>query len=983
MYFCFDTETTGLPIYNNRKGYHDPRNYENYNTSRIVSISWIILDSTLDIIDKQTHLIKPDGFIIPEQSIKIHGITNERANQDGCNMKTVLDIIVSKLHLINVLVAHNVYFDVNILRAECFRYDYGDIAEIVRKGKKYCTMERGKALLALSKNPKLSELYKVLYDEEMQNAHDAEYDTYYCCQCFVMLKNMPDRDPEEIINKKRQSRQKRRMEHNYSVDKKPVFLLGDSSIKLNEEQCDIVFAPTNSSNATLILAVAGSGKTTTLVCRLKHLVDMGTPEHSIILTTFTRDAANDMERKIELAFGYKPEIAIGTIDSLALKYVKKYKPELLNDFTNNVGEYAVRFLEMLKCEDGKLLLGDIQHLFIDEFQDINNIQYKIIKEFYKHGTTITAVGDDAQNIYTFRGSDIKYILNFQNYFPNGNILRLSINYRSTRQIVAFANATIEKNDFQIPKSMVSFSNEDYVKPKICFFDKSAQQYNYIKDKILEYKANGFQLSQIAVLCPQNSFLYQLEEVLTKHEICNTLLDGKSDIRTCVKDDHVCLSTIHKSKGLEWDIVFLLMMNDEIFPSKKHYTDICESRRLFYVGVTRPRKLLFITYAPIFDCKYVCRFVSEVDSELCSFYNFGHHCIGLSLNSYTLPNMTITKMIEKLDGNDYVHLKQMGILYDISQSVEIFYDGDTYKEFIVKNDIYSDFGNFLDVLLTRMIGEHDDEYATLALACVKMDFTENMVYQKYKLNFQSNLPFVAPLAFDVFDNMSKIIKQLVRKDINPQTCAIESDDISCILGLINKMYANATKYKVPLEKVPLFTEKFLPVDFEKQMSIALDEYVDKTKHWGDILQAIWEVSKCRSIVGERRRRLLYKNIAFADIMSYQTLFENIQDYVVPYILNKGQPICHESYKDTNGVVGIVDIRVCDTMFEMKCSNDENIKAEHILKLLCNKHLYEKHTGGSIKTIGVINVLKGKITNLDVKDFNKGGELLDYLVNKTKQ
>jgi superfamily I DNA/RNA helicase len=231
--------------------------------------------------------------------------------------------------------------------------------------------------------------------------------------------------------------------------------------------------------------------------------------------------------------------------------------------------------------------------------------------------------------------------------------------------VAFANASIEKNDFQIPKAMVSFSGECLKKPRVCYFDKQHQQYQFIKDKILDAQRAQMPLCQIAVLCPQNSFLYGLEEMLTKHEIPNTLLDGKSEVKAKMKPGHVCLCTIHKSKGLEWDTVYLMMMNDEIFPSNKEYLNIAESRRLFYVGITRPRKQLYITYAPIFDCKYICRFVSEIDKNLYTFLNYHPHCIGHSESNLQVDPMALTKRIEKLDGLDYVNLKSRGILQDFS------------------------------------------------------------------------------------------------------------------------------------------------------------------------------------------------------------------------------------------------------------------------------------------------------------------------------
>lgn len=201
MYFVFDTETSGLPTFTKWRGYFDPRDLSKYNSSRIVQISWRILDQALELIEKQTYVIKPDNFIIPQSSIDIHHITNEKAHQEGVPLSQVLDEVRTKCPLMKMIVAHNVYFDVNVLKSECHRYGYDDIAKSIDKANKYCTMAKAKEKLNLSKNPKLSELYNILCNEQMKNAHDAEFDTYYCCQCFEALMFIPNTDPEVSIAK--------------------------------------------------------------------------------------------------------------------------------------------------------------------------------------------------------------------------------------------------------------------------------------------------------------------------------------------------------------------------------------------------------------------------------------------------------------------------------------------------------------------------------------------------------------------------------------------------------------------------------------------------------------------------------------------------------------------------------------------------------------------------------------------------------------
>ena len=80
--FVFDTETSGLP-YKARGEQYDYTNLEHFDTSRLISISWLILDNKNEIVNKSTYFIKPDGFEVSPQSIKIHGLSKEFLVENG------------------------------------------------------------------------------------------------------------------------------------------------------------------------------------------------------------------------------------------------------------------------------------------------------------------------------------------------------------------------------------------------------------------------------------------------------------------------------------------------------------------------------------------------------------------------------------------------------------------------------------------------------------------------------------------------------------------------------------------------------------------------------------------------------------------------------------------------------------------------------------------------------------------------------------
>jgi DNA polymerase-3 subunit alpha len=194
MYFVFDTETTGLPIFNTSGFHRFPsfRFLNKYDPARVVSISWIVADDEGKLVKQVYHIIRPLDFIIDNDSkaTEIHGITKEIAEEHGVTWHTMYDEFITDLALCDTIVAHNIQFDVSIMLSEMFRYNKQAGIDAFIDKKRLCTMKLGKLVMEQARNPKLCDLYKHLFDEEMTNAHDASYDTLVCSKCFSsMLKD--------------------------------------------------------------------------------------------------------------------------------------------------------------------------------------------------------------------------------------------------------------------------------------------------------------------------------------------------------------------------------------------------------------------------------------------------------------------------------------------------------------------------------------------------------------------------------------------------------------------------------------------------------------------------------------------------------------------------------------------------------------------------------------------------------------------------
>jgi DNA polymerase-3 subunit epsilon len=189
----FDLETTGIP----KQRTENFADMDAFSTSRIVSIAWCVVTMEGDrhIPDARTfHVIErvvlPEGFTIPEEATKIHGISQDDALQTGHTIKTVLEEFYTAARECTRLVAHNISFDVPILLHELYRQQMYEELLDLRSKMRYCTMLKAKEMLQLPKCPKLSELYTLLTGSTHTTAHTASGDVHVCAHCYLTLDSL-------------------------------------------------------------------------------------------------------------------------------------------------------------------------------------------------------------------------------------------------------------------------------------------------------------------------------------------------------------------------------------------------------------------------------------------------------------------------------------------------------------------------------------------------------------------------------------------------------------------------------------------------------------------------------------------------------------------------------------------------------------------------------------------------------------------------
>lgn len=327
-------------------------------------------------------------------------------------------------------------------------------------------------------------------------------------------------------------------------------------------------------------------------------------------------------------------------------------------------------LGMLEAEPRVLAHVQSQYRFftVDEYQDISPLQQALLETWLGDRSEICVVGDPRQTIYSFAGAASKFLTQFEDRYPNAEVIELTRNYRSSSEIVSVANKVLEAQPLVAQRG-------EQGRVAVSFFDSETQELIYLARSIRELLDSGRSAREIAVLTRMNYQLESIERALAEQgipaalkgsgrffqkpdviqvsaairalalksdreplfiELSNILsgmgwtskqqsgekwetlnwfieileqlgeaaeldeylreLDERTRSLQEPERNAVTLATVHSAKGLEWEAVFLPMLNQGVFPNSRALStaDLDEERRLFYVAVTRAKTVLRVS-----------------------------------------------------------------------------------------------------------------------------------------------------------------------------------------------------------------------------------------------------------------------------------------------------------------------------------------------------------------------------------------------------
>jgi len=166
-----------------------------------------------------------------------------------------------------------------------------------------------------------------------------------------------------------------------------------------------------------------------------------------------------------------------------------------------------------------------QFILVDEYQDTNKIQADFIDMLAAEHKNVMVVGDDAQSIYSWRGANFQNILEFPKRYPNAQLFKIELNYRSVPEILEVANSAIAANVQQFKKNLSATRDSNAVKPALVALNDGSEQAQFVAQRVLELRDEGIELSDIMVLYRSHYHAVELQLELARRGIPYQITSG--------------------------------------------------------------------------------------------------------------------------------------------------------------------------------------------------------------------------------------------------------------------------------------------------------------------------------------------------------------------------------------------------------------------------------------------------------------------------
>ena len=238
--------------------------------------------------------------------------------------------------------------------------------------------------------------------------------------------------------------------------------------------------------------------------------------------SFVVNTEKPMEELLAEKFPYFLPL-LEKIQDVRERYEKKKKATNSMDFD----DLLQKTLSMLQQHERivEIYRRQFQFILVDEYQDTNKIQADLVDLLARDHRNVMVVGDDAQSIYSWRGANFQNILEFPKRYPDAQVFKIEMNYRSVPEILEVANAAIAANVQQFRKHLSATRESKALKPALVALNDSAEQAQFVAQRILELRDENVDLNDIAVLYRAHYHAIELQLELSRRGIPYQITSG--------------------------------------------------------------------------------------------------------------------------------------------------------------------------------------------------------------------------------------------------------------------------------------------------------------------------------------------------------------------------------------------------------------------------------------------------------------------------
>ncbi|HEX4638185.1 MAG TPA: ATP-dependent helicase [Chthoniobacterales bacterium] len=240
------------------------------------------------------------------------------------------------------------------------------------------------------------------------------------------------------------------------------------------------------------------------------------------LFSFVVNTETPLEELLATKFPYFLPL-LEKIQDVHVRYEKKKKATNSVDFD----DLLEKTLTMLQKHEhiAQVYRRQFQFILVDEYQDTNKIQADFIDLLARESRNLMVVGDDAQSIYSWRGANFQNILEFPKRYPDAQVFKIEMNYRSVPEILTVANAAITANVDQFKKNLQPVRGSNSAKPAIVALNDGSEQAQFVAQRILELRDENVDLNEIAVLYRAHYHALELQLELSRRGIPYQITSG--------------------------------------------------------------------------------------------------------------------------------------------------------------------------------------------------------------------------------------------------------------------------------------------------------------------------------------------------------------------------------------------------------------------------------------------------------------------------